>query len=71
METTNCDNNSVNNDLTVNVRTQRCPRFKAGSELSGKVNRIDVEVNEDYTGECENFELKIQIQGKITKADAG
>jgi hypothetical protein len=34
-------------------------RFKAGSELSSSVNRMDVDVNEDITDEA--HELKITL----------
>jgi hypothetical protein len=65
----NCNQNS--DDMVIRVKAKKCPRFKAGADLSSKVNRIDVELNEDYSGECENFELNIHLQSKITKADAG
>ena len=65
----NCNQNS--DDTIIRVKAKKCPRFKAGADLSGKVNIIDVELNEDSTGECESFELNIQIKKKrMINADA-
>ena len=49
------------NDLEVQVKATARPRFKAGAELSGKVNRISVEVNEDLTEEMESIEVKLVL----------
>ena len=49
------------NDLEVQVKTSARPRFKAGAELSGKVNRIAVEVNEDITDVMEIIEVKLVL----------
>jgi hypothetical protein len=49
------------NDLEVQVKATAKPRFKAGAELSGKVNRISVEVNEDLTEEMESIEVKLVL----------
>jgi len=52
----------TSNDLEVQVKaTARPVRFKAGAELSGKVNRIAVEVNEDHTEEKESIEVKLVL----------
>ena len=49
------------NDLEVQVKASAPRRFKAGAELSGKVNRISVEVNEDLTEEMESIEVKLVL----------
>jgi hypothetical protein len=49
------------NDLEVQVKASAPKRFKAGAELSGKVNRISVEVNEDQTDEMESIEVKLVL----------
>ncbi len=51
----------TSNDLEVQVKATARPRFKAGAELSGKVNRISVEVNEDLTEEMESIEVKLVL----------
>jgi hypothetical protein len=57
MQTENCNKD----DLTVQVRSKRKPRFKAGSELSGKVNLVAVDFNEEINDESELVELKLQL----------
>ncbi len=57
MTTENCKRN----DLTVQVKSSRKSRFKAGSELSGKVNSILVDVLEETADDHELIELKIQF----------
>jgi hypothetical protein len=58
----------VTNDLEVQVKATAKPRFKAGAELSGKVNRIDVEVNEDLTDEMESIEVKLVLSKELCSA---
>lgn len=48
-------------DLTVALKTRRRPRFKAGSDLSSKVNRVEVEFNENITDDVELMEIKINL----------
>lgn len=57
MQTENCNKS----DLTVQVRSKRNPRFKAGSELSGKVNLVAVDFNEEINDEMELIEVKLQL----------
>jgi hypothetical protein len=54
-------NVNVTEDLEVQVKINKPTRFKAGSELSGKVNRVGVQVNEDLIENKEVFELKMVI----------
>lgn len=53
------------NDLEVQVKATARPRFKAGAELSGKVNRIAVEVNEDLTDDMESIEVKLVLSKEL------
>ena len=57
MENTNCQNSG----LEIEVRTTTRPRFKAGAELSGKVNRMSVDFNEVQTEEYDHFEVKLKL----------
>lgn len=52
---------NVTEDLEVQVKINKPTRFKAGAELSGKVNRVGVQVNEDLIENKEVFELKMVI----------
>ena len=56
--------NCSKSDLTVALKTRRRPRFKAGSELSGKVNRVEVEFNEEFTEDSELMEIKINLMSE-------
>ena len=51
-------------DLQVNVKSRRSPRFKAGSDLSAKVNLVDVDFNEELNDDHELFEVKISLSSK-------
>lgn len=57
-------NNCSKSDLTVALKTRRRPGFKAGSDLSDKVNRVEVEFNEELTEAAEIVELKIQLSSE-------
>lgn len=48
-------------DLEVHVKSKVVPRFKAGAELSGKVNRLAVEVNEEQTETSDTIEVKMVL----------
>lgn len=50
-----------NDQLQVDIRTMRKNRFKAGAELSSKVNRVAVEVHEDAQGDQQITEISIQL----------
>jgi hypothetical protein len=52
------ENGCANSDFLLNVK-RNVIRFKAGSELSSSVNRMDVNVNEDISDEA--HELKITL----------
>lgn len=61
MSTENCNEKCLNSDLIVNVKAKRPVRFKAGAELSGKVNIMDVEVNEEIGENFQEIEIKLRL----------
>lgn len=48
--------------VVLDLKAKRRPRFKAGSELSAKVNLVAVELNEETIDDTEIFELKLELQ---------
>lgn len=64
MQTENCKKN----DLIVNIKTRNPRRFKAGSELSGKVNLVAVEFNEEVSETSELLEVKLKISSEACEA---
>lgn len=57
MENTTCKSDQ----LDLMIRTKRKVRFKAGSDLSDKVNRVAVEVHEDAQNEQQITEISIHL----------
>ena len=55
------ENRCKKSETEIILKTRRRPRFKAGSDLSSKVNRVAVEINEESTEEHEMIELKVQL----------
>ncbi len=53
-----CTNSEVKVDLSV----RRTPRFKAGADLSGKLNRVSVDLNEELHEDHELLEVKITLE---------
>ena len=56
----------------LDVRVKACrPRFKAGSELSAKVNRviidIDQTINENTDKECLDVDLKWEVEAELAE----
>ena len=52
----------TSSDLILNVKTKRdVTRFKAGAELSGKVNKMDVTVDEDFTDEAQEWKITLVL----------
>lgn len=51
----------VSEDLEVQIKAKSPVRFKAGAELSGKVNKVGVEVNEEVDEISETFGIKVTI----------
>lgn len=54
----------LNNELEVNVKATRRPHFKAGAEISGKMNLLNIEFNEDLREDREVIEVKLQLSSK-------
>lgn len=43
------------------VKAAKRPRFKAGAELSGKVNLADIQIEETVNAESQNVEMKMDF----------
>jgi hypothetical protein len=54
------ENGCANSDFLLNVK-RNVIRFKAGSELSSSVNRMDVDVNEDITDEAHEWKITLVL----------
>jgi hypothetical protein len=53
--------NCVTGELMLNVKS-KTPRFKAGAELSNKVNLVDVTFNQEHQGDLLISDLKLHLQ---------
>ncbi len=53
----------TNSDFELNVK-RNVIRFKAGSELSSSVNRMDVDVIEDVTDTHETLQINIAMKSE-------
>lgn len=53
--------NCKKSDLILSVRKRDVRRFKAGAELSGKVNIMEVDFNEEVNDTSEFLEVKIKL----------
>ncbi len=51
-------------DLIIKASITRKPPFKAGSELSGRVNlkQVDVEINDTSTEDSQNFDIAMRFR---------
>lgn len=56
--------NCTKNDLILNIKKKDVRRFKAGAELSGKVNIMDVSVFEDATDTHDILEVSLVLTNK-------
>ena len=56
--------NCTKNDLILNIKKKDVRRFKAGAELSGKVNIMDISVHEDETDTHEILEVSLVLTNK-------
>lgn len=61
--------NCSKSDLTVQVKSRRLSRFKAGSELSGKVNLVAIDFNEEIDETSESVEFKLQLVSESCSSD--
>ena len=57
------ENGCANSDFFLNVK-RNVIRFKAGSELSSSVNRMDVDLVEDVTGTHETMGISIVMRSE-------
>ena len=57
------DGGCTNSDFELNVK-RNVIRFKAGSELSSSVNRMDVDVNEDITDEAHEWNIMLVLKAE-------
>ena len=60
-------NSTMQKSEVLEVKLKACrPRFKAGSELTGKVNRITVDIDQVMEGEneCLDIDLKWEVTGE-------
>ena len=55
------ENGCNNSDFLLNLK-RNVIRFKAGSELSSSVNRMDVDVNEDITDEAHEWKITLVMK---------
>lgn len=60
----NCIENCQKNDLIVNLKARNVGRFKAGADLSGKVNLMNVEVTEQHTEEVQEVEIRLHLSSE-------
>lgn len=58
-------------NLILEVKTNRKPRFKAGSELSSKVHKMAVELNEEINETSESIELKLHLTTEACAEETG
>lgn len=65
MENTSCKKEQLN----VTIHASRNVRFKAGSDLSTKVNRVVVDVNEDLSDDQHNLVISIHLFAEDCKKD--
>lgn len=55
----------VNEELDIQVKATRRPRFKAGAELSSKVNLVIIDVDQEQTVDSESITIKVKIESDI------
>lgn len=64
MDNGNCTNKCQKSDLIINVTKKDVRRFKAGAELSGKVNIMNVVFNEEIGENFEQLEIKLHLSSE-------
>jgi len=63
--------NCKKSDLILSVRKRDVRRFKAGAELSGKVNIMEVDFNEEVNDTSELLEVKIKLTSDVCAVEPG
>ena len=57
-------NDCYQSDLIINLKTRNKVKFKAGAELSGQVNIVNVDYNEEVTDKEHLLDLKLHLNRK-------
>lgn len=55
------ENKCTQSETEVILKAVRRPRFKAGADLSGKMNRVTVDINEESHEDHELIEIRIEL----------
>lgn len=55
----------VSEDLTIELKASKRPRFKAGADLSNKVNLVAIDINQEANEDTETLELKLVLNSEI------
>lgn len=63
--------NCKKSNLELSVRKRNVRRFKAGAELSGKVNIMEVDFNEEMNDTSEMLEVKIKLSSDVCVVEPG
>lgn len=64
------ENICTQSETEVLIRTKRKVRFKAGADLSGKLNRVAVDINEENHEDHDLIEIRIELfQEECEKPD--
>jgi hypothetical protein len=59
------ENKCNKSDLLLIVKRKNVGRFKPGVELSGKVNIMNVEVNEEITDSVQDLEVRLHLSSEV------
>jgi hypothetical protein len=59
------ENQCNKSDLLLIVKRKNVGRFKPGAELSGKVNIMNVEVNEEITDSVQELEVRLHLSSEV------
>ncbi|PHR42921.1 MAG: hypothetical protein COA32_16980 [Fluviicola sp.] len=57
-------NDCYQSDLIINLKTRNKVKFKAGAELSGQVNIVNVDFNEEVNDKEQILDLKLHLKRK-------
>jgi hypothetical protein len=59
------ENQCNKSDLLLIVKRKNVGRFKPGAELSGQVNIMNVEVNEEITDSVQDLEVRLHLSTEV------
>ena len=59
--TENSSTTEVREDLTISLKAKRRSRFKAGAELSGAVNRVGIDVDQEIGEDYEQYAINLRL----------